>query len=92
MTTMTSAPPIAASPAPSATTWSAPSLRASSGLSGEDVTATVSKPGAALLNWTARWPRPPMPSTATRSCGCGFPARSADHEVYPAHSSGAAAS
>jgi len=37
--------------------------------------ATVSKPQA-RENCTARWPRPPMPSTATRSCGFGSPARS----------------
>ena len=65
---MISAPPACRSAAPLSTTISAPSFRARSCLSGERVTATVSNPQA-RENWRARCPRPPMPRTATRSCG-----------------------
>src|SRR6516225_5192982 len=39
---------------------------------------------------TPRWPRPPMPSTATRSPAFAGAFRSALNVVSPAHSSGAA--
>ncbi len=51
-----------------ATTWCAPKLRASSALARVEVNAVTSQPHAAA-NFTARWPRPPIPTTPTRAVG-----------------------
>ena len=72
---ITSAPPAAARLFPSRTISSAPRSRISLSLSGECETAMVSKP-AAFAYCTARCPSPPIPSTATRSCGWGSAQRS----------------
>jgi hypothetical protein len=63
---ITSAPPAAARPLPSRTISSAPSSRIILSLFGECETATVVNP-AALAYWTARCPRPPMPTTSLQA-------------------------
>src|ERR1039458_4459007 len=79
----TSAPPAAISFSPLSTTSSAPRSRIIFSLSFDLVTAMVSKPEA-LEYCRARWPRPPMPTTATRSCGLGSARRRPLQTVYPA--------
>src|ERR1700693_1148566 len=67
---ITSAPPAAARLFPSRTISSAPRSRITLSLSGECETAMFWKP-AVFAYCTARCPSPPIPSTATRSCGLG---------------------
>src|SRR5215469_3797924 len=67
---MMSAPPAPVRLFPSRTISSAPRSRIILSFSGECEIAMVSKP-AAFAYCTARCPSPPIPSTATRSCGCG---------------------
>src|SRR5581483_7629980 len=71
------------------TTAAPPSARARGSLSFPRAIATVRKPIFAAY-WTPRWPRPPTPSTATRSPGRAPLFRSALNVVTPAHMSGAA--
>ena len=68
--------------------WCAPSSRDSASLSFPRAIATVSKPIFAA-NWTPRWPRPPTPSTATRSPGRAPLFRRELKVVIPAQTSGA---
>ena len=76
---MTSKPPAArrALPgsAPPTTTSCAPIAFRSADFPAWPVTAQVSSP-TACESWSARWPRPPRPSTATRSPGLGSALRS----------------
>src|SRR5215831_17745356 len=69
--------------------WCAPRLRDSASLSEPRAIATVRKPSL-FANCTPRWPRPPIPSTATTSPGIAPLWRSALKVVTPAQSSGAA--
>ncbi|WP_410645831.1 hypothetical protein [Amycolatopsis sp. lyj-346] len=62
---------------------------ASAALAADRLTTVVSAPRA-TAGLTARWPRPPSPTTATRVPGPVPSARSGSQTVMPAHSSGAA--
>ena len=64
----------------------APKPRASSSFSAERDSATISHP-IALPNWSARWPRPPMPMMPTRSPAFAW-RFSGEKVVIPAHING----
>lgn len=68
----------------------APSRRASFSLAALRLRTVTSAPSAAA-NFTARWPSPPSPATATRCPGPVPAARSGSQTLMPAHSSGVAA-
>ena len=69
----------------------APSASASSRLPGEWLSTVTRAPIAAPI-FTATWPRPPRPTTASSSPRARPKCLSGEYVVMPAHSSGAARS
>ena len=67
----------------------APSRAASFSLSRDPLSTVTSAPMEAA-NFTAMWPRPPRPTTATRSPRLHPNCRRGEYVVMPAHRSGAA--
>ena len=76
-----------ASASPVATTWCAPNARAASSFEALVVNAVTSQPQA-RQNFSAMWPRPPIPTTPTRAVGEMPSSRSGANTVMPPHSSG----
>ena len=92
---ITRAPPSFGAPRPASSRLAVdvaarPSSFANASLSAPRAIATTSKPIAFAAYCTPRWPRPPRPSTATRSPERAPRFRSALNVVTPAQSSGAA--